>query len=88
LTFKEKNMNHRIKDVEYKSRHKLVLNFENGEVKEFNFEPNLHYPVFELLNDKTFCGKAREFNRTVVWDDVADFDPDTLYPESKILATA
>jgi hypothetical protein len=81
-------MNPGIKGVEYKSRHKFVLTFENGEVKECNLAPYLHYPLFELLNDESFCSKARVFNGTVVWDDVTDFDPDTLYLESKILATA
>lgn len=81
-------MNPRIKEVEYKSRYRLVLTFENGEVKEFDVTPYLQYPVFESLNDESFCSKVRVFNGTVVWDDVTDFDPDTLYLESKILATA
>jgi hypothetical protein len=81
-------MNPRIKEVEYKIKHKLVLTFENGEVKEFNLAPYLHYPVFEILQDESFCRKASVFNGTVTWDDTIDFDPDTLYLESKTLATA
>jgi Protein of unknown function (DUF2442) len=81
-------MNPRVTTVEYKSKYKLIITFENNEVKEFNLSPYLHYPVFELLNDESFCNKARVFNGTVVWDDVTDFDPDTLYLESKFLATA
>ncbi len=81
-------MNPRVRAVEYKSKYKLIITFQNNEVKEFNLSPYLHYPVFELLNDESFCSKAKIFNGTVVWDDVTDFDPDTLYLESKPLATA
>jgi Protein of unknown function (DUF2442) len=81
-------MNPRVTAVEYKSKYKLILTFENSELKEFNLMPYLHYPVFESLKDEFFCGKAKVFNGTVVWDDVTDFDPDTLYLESKTLATA
>jgi len=81
-------MNPRVKTVEYKSKYNLILTFENKEVKEFNLSPYLHYPVYELLNDETFCSKVRVFNGTVVWDEIIDFDPDTLYLESKILTTA
>ena len=81
-------MNPRLKDVEYKSGHKLILTFQNDEVKEFDLLPYLHYPVFKSLNDESFCSKAKVFNGTVVWDEITDFDPDTLYLESKSMATA
>ena len=80
-------MNPGIKEVEYKSNHKLILTFQNGEVKEFDLSPYLHYPVFKSLHDESFCSKAKVFNGTVVWDEITDFDPDTLYLESKTLAT-
>ena len=81
-------MNPRIKEVEYKSKHKLVLTFVSGELKEFDLAPYLHYPVYEKLNDETFCSKVKVINGTVAWDDIIDFDPDTLYLESKTLSTA
>ena len=81
-------MNPRVIAVEYKSKHKLILTFENRELKEFNLTPYLHYPVFESLNDESFCSKAKVFNGTVVWDETTDFDPDTLYLESRSLAAA
>jgi hypothetical protein len=81
-------MNPRIKQAEYKSKYQLILTFENGEVKEFDLSPYLHYPIFEPLNDESFCSKFRVFNGTIVWNDETDFDPDTLYLESKSLATA
>ena len=81
-------MNPRVTAVEYKSKYELLLTFENNELKEFNLSPYLHYPVFEFLNDESFCSKAKVFNGTVIWDDITDIDPDTLYLESKILVTA
>ncbi len=81
-------MNPRVTNVEYKSQYKLILTFENGEMKEFSLSPYLQYPVFESLTDESFCRKAKVFNGTVVWDDTTDFDPDTLYLESKSLERA
>jgi hypothetical protein len=81
-------MNPRIKAVEYRDKYRLMLTFESGELKEFNLLPYLHYPVYESLKDESFCSKARVFNGTVVWDDTIDFDPDTMYLESKSLATS
>jgi Protein of unknown function (DUF2442) len=81
-------MNPRVSLVQYQSPYKLILTFTNKEVKEFNFVNYLKYPVYIALNDETYCRKARVFNGTVVWDDSTDFDPDTLYIESKPLALA
>lgn len=79
-------MNPRVKMVKYESLYKLILTFNNGEVKAFDFAPYLSYPVFEVLKDEAYCRKATVFNGTVVWNDSTDFDPDTLYLESKPLA--
>ena len=81
-------MNPRVSLVQYQSPHKLILTFSNKEVKEFDFVSYLNYPVYKALNDEAYCKKARVFNGTVVWDDSTDFDPDTLYLESKFLALA
>ena len=78
-------MNPRIKKVEYKSPYKLILSFDNDERKEFDISPYLSYPVFKILQDESFCRRAKIFNGTVVWNDEIDFDPDTLYLESKPL---
>jgi Protein of unknown function (DUF2442) len=80
-------MNPRVKEVKYEPHYKLVLIFLNNEVKEFNFSGYLDYPVYTPLKDELFCHKARVVNGTVAWDDEIDFDPDTLYLESKSLVT-
>ena len=81
-------MNPRVIKVEYKSKHKLILTFENEEVKEFDFSNYLKYPIYFELEDESFCKKAKVFNGTVVWNNDTDFDPDRLYLESKTLITA
>ncbi|MBS1533068.1 MAG: DUF2442 domain-containing protein [Bacteroidetes bacterium] len=81
-------MNPRIAAVEYQSPYKLILTFTNKEVKEFDFSDYLSYPVYQGLKDEGYCSKARVFNGTVIWDEFTDFDPDTLYLESKPLIVA
>jgi hypothetical protein len=81
-------MNPRVSSVQYQSPYKLILTFTNKEVKEFDFMRYLHYPVFEVLKDESYCRKAKVFNGTVAWDEFTDFDPDTLYLESKPLILA
>jgi hypothetical protein len=78
-------MNPRVTIVRYKKPYKLILTFSNKEVKEFDVSRYLTYPVYEVLKDEAFCQTARVFNGTVIWDDSTDFDPDTLYLESKTL---
>jgi len=79
-------MNPRVTIVRYKKPYKLILTFTNKEVKEFDLSKYLTVPVYEILKDETFCKKARVFNGTVVWNESTDFDPDTLYLESKTLS--
>lgn len=76
-------MNPRVKHVQYKSPYKLILTFTNQEVKEFDFKSYLSYPAYEILREETFAQKAAVSNGTVRWDADTDFDPDTLYLDSK-----
>jgi hypothetical protein len=79
-------MNPRVSSVQYKTPHKLILTFTNGEIREFDFASYLVYPVYRALRDEAFCNKVQVFNGTVVWDENVDFDPDTLYLESNPVA--
>jgi len=79
-------MNPRVKNVSYQSPYSLKLVFTNGEEKLFSFQPYLEVPVYQKLKNEAFAQKAYCFNGTVAWDNVLDFDPDTLYLESKSLA--
>ena len=78
-------MNPRVKTVSYKSPYKLVLIFTNEERKIFDFNQYISYPIYDCLKNEGLSAKARVMNGTVVWNDEVDFDPDTLYLESKSL---
>jgi hypothetical protein len=79
-------MNPRVAEVIYQTPYKLLLTFTNGERKEFDLSSFLNYPVYQVLKDEIFCKRCKVYNGTVVWDIETDFDPDTLYLESKELA--
>ena len=78
-------MNPRVNQVQYEHPYKLLLTFNNGEVKGFDFKKYLAYPVYEKLHDPAYCIKVKAYLGTAAWDEEIDFDPDTLYLESKAL---
>ena len=80
-------MNPRVVSVEFQPPDELLLTFNNHEIRVFNLSDYLTYPVYEKLNDPGYCRKAKVLNGTVVWDNETDFDPDTLYLESRPLPT-
>lgn len=61
----------------------LLLEFENGEKKEFDCKILFNQKPFEALKDKHFFQKARVKYGTVVWSDEIDISPETLYIDSK-----
>lgn len=61
----------------------LLLEFENGEKKEFDCKPLLEKKPFQILRDKQFFKKAKLGYGTVVWSDEIDISPETLYVDSK-----
>ena len=78
-------MNPRVLSAEYKGDHKMLLTFNNKEVKQFDFSDYLNYPIYEPLNDDAFCKRVKVIDGVVQWDEEIDFDPDTLYLESEPL---
>jgi len=79
-------MNPRASFVKYKPHYKLIVTFSNDEVKEFDLRRYLDYPVYEPLRDESFCSKVKVIDGVILWDDVIDIDPDTVYLESKPVA--
>jgi len=67
--------------------HTLTLQFANGETRVFDLSPYLVYPVFKPLRNIGFFKLARAAHGTVVWPQDIDFDPDTLYLESRMADT-
>jgi hypothetical protein len=78
-------MNPRAKNISYKSPYNLIVTFTNGEVKIFDLQPYLNYPVYHELKNESYCSKASVENGIVVWTDEIDIDPDRLYLESNTL---
>jgi len=76
-------MSPRAINVKYKTPYQLVITFTNKEVKEFNLEPYLKYPVYERLKDEAYCQKATVHDGVIIWDSETDFDPDTIYLEGR-----
>lgn len=79
-------MNPRIQQVvAIDDDHTMVLKFANGETRVFDMNPYLEFPVFSPLRDIGFFKLAKAAHGTVVWPLEIDFDPDTLFLESRSL---
>lgn len=61
----------------------LLLEFENGEKKQFDCKTLFDKKPFEVLKDRSFFQKARVEFGTVVWSEEIDIAPETLYIEGK-----
>ena len=76
-------MNPRIKLVQALENYMLAITFNNGEEKYFDVQPYLEIGVFKSLKNSTMFSTAKAEYGTVIWQNGVDFDPDTLYLESK-----
>lgn len=63
----------------------LRLTFTNGEQKQFDMTPYLHYPIFQHLQNPGFFKLAKVDYGTVVWPGEIDIAPETLYLDSEIV---
>jgi len=77
-------MNPRVKSVTCIDNYKLRITFKNNEIKIFDISPYLDFPVYKELQNEALFKKAHVVNDTVTWNGEIDFDPDTLYLESKL----
>jgi hypothetical protein len=66
-----------------KEDYKLILTFENGEIKEFDCQTLLNEKPFQALANKAFFRQAKIVYGTVAWNDDLDIAPETLYLDSK-----
>ena len=71
-----------VKAVEPLGGHRLRLRFADHTERIFDITPLLDEGVFERLRDEAFFMKARVDGGTVVWDDMLDIAPETLYEQS------
>ncbi|MEG2984374.1 MAG: DUF2442 domain-containing protein [Peptostreptococcaceae bacterium] len=71
-----------VKEVKPIENYKLILTFENNEVKIFDMNPYLDKGIFrELKNENIFNAVKVSFD-SIEWPNEADIDPETLYEYS------
>lgn len=76
-------MNPRISSVAALPNLVLQLEFVDGRRATFNVSPFVRLPVFEQLKDPAYFNRAEVDHGAVVWPGGIDFDPDTLYLDSR-----
>jgi len=60
--------------------YKVLLGFNNGEKRVFDYEPHINDGVFvKLKNPVYFKARAVVERGTVAWDGTLDFAPEFLY---------
>ena len=70
-----------VKEVKPLDEYKLLVTFENGEVKLFDMNPYLNNGIFSELRDLSLFKSAKVNFDTVEWENEADIDPETLYED-------
>ena len=80
-------MNPRVKAVVAKESYRLELTFSNGEVGVYDCTALLDFGVFKELRNVSYFTQVRIEGGTVVWPHEQDICPDTLYHDSKKLAS-
>lgn len=71
-----------VKDVKVVDDYKLILTFENNEVRLFDMKPYLELGIFKSLKDKSLFNTVKVSFDTIEWSNGADIDPETLYEDS------
>ena len=74
-----------VKDVKALNDFKLMLTFENDEVREFDMSSQLDHGIFRDLKDDRLFRQVRVGFETIEWPNGADLDPELLYEESQAL---
>lgn len=66
----------------YLDDYKLLLTFENGEIKKFDCVPLMDIKPFQVLKDRHYFKRAKIDYGTLVWPNEIDIAPETLYNQS------
>ena len=80
-------MNPRVTSVVAREDYTLEITFSTGEVGLFDCASLLDFGVFQELRDVRYFKQAHVVGGTVAWPHEQDICPDTLYEESKKLAS-
>ncbi len=71
--------------VQAQTDYKLVMEFENGELRCFDMSPYMDQkPWVKLKNSPLFYRASVDYG-TVVWPGEIDIDPETLYELSELI---
>ncbi len=81
-------MTPKITRATYVENYRIYLHFSDGSEGEINFEPELSGEIFEPLKDISVFKKffVDDEIHTLVWPNGADFSPEFLYENLKIMA--
>lgn len=71
-----------IKDVKTLDEYKLLLTFENNEMRVFDMKPYLEKGIFKELRDRSIFNSVKVSFDTIEWENEADMDPEMLYEYS------
>jgi hypothetical protein len=75
-------MNPRVAQLWPQPGHRLLLEFDNGEVRHFDLTPWLDKGVFKALRDSPDFAQAQVVDGSVEWPGEIDLSYDTLYLRS------
>ena len=67
-----------VKEVKPIDNYKLILTFENNEVKIFDMIPYLDKGIFQELKDENLFKAVKVSFDSIEWPNEADIDPETL----------
>lgn len=76
-------MNPYVLKVSALPKHRLLLEFDNGERRTFDLTPYLGIGVFKQLRDTARFSAAQAVAGSVEWPGEIDLSHDTLYLESQ-----
>ena len=71
-----------VKEVKPIDNYKLILTFENNEVKIFDMIPYLDKMIFQELKDENLFKAVKVSFDSIEWPNEADIDPEILYEDS------
>ena len=71
-----------VKEVKPIDNYKLILTFENNEVKIFDMIAYLDKGIFQELKDENLFKAVKVSFDSIEWPNEADIDPETLYEDS------
>jgi hypothetical protein len=72
-------------EVTADDEYRLHIKFCDGVNVVYDTSPLLDKGLFRRLRDRTFFKQAHIAYGTVVWDDVLDLAPETLYEDSTLV---